>query len=75
MVVSPPARTAEPFKSPIAVGTLLSWMLSRTREPAREPSVAFELRMKMGVSFTTASIIASEPTVFAYILWAKYVKG
>jgi hypothetical protein len=39
-------------------------MLLRTRDPARAPWVVFELRMKMGVSVTTASIIASAPTVY-----------
>ena len=60
----PPARTVVPLTTPTAIGTLTSLALLITREPAREPLLGFEVRMKMGVSLTTASMMAWAPVVY-----------
>lgn len=61
IVVVPPLKTTAPPTTPTAVGTLVSLMLFRTREPPSEV-LAVDVRTKMGVLTTVASIIASAPT-------------
>lgn len=58
-----PSKTVAPLRTPTAIGTLVNFALLTTREPAREV-LGTELRMNMGVSVTTASMMASDPVVY-----------
>lgn len=62
IVKVPPGRTTAPPTTPTAVGTFVSWMLFKTSDPASEVD-GCEFRTKIGVLITTASMIASAPTV------------
>lgn len=62
MVVVPPAKTVAP-PATTAVGTLVSLALLMTNEPASFPLLACELRMKIGVLVTSASMMAWPPVV------------
>jgi len=63
IVVVPPARTVAPPLTPTAMGTLFNLMLFKTSEPPSFPLLAVDVRIKMGVLVTTASMMASDPTV------------
>lgn len=70
IVVVPPASTVAPPTTPTAVGTLVNLALLITSEPPSLPLLGWEVRTKMGVFDTTASMIASAPTV--YDIWVCY---
>lgn len=64
IVVVPPPRTTAPPTTPTAVGTLLSFALLMTIEPPNFPLLGVDVRIKMGVLVTVASIIACAPVVY-----------
>jgi hypothetical protein len=53
------------------MGTLVSWMLLRTRDLGVDELLAAEVRMKMGVFVTVASMMASAPTAPEPVLRSK----
>ena len=64
IVVVPPTRIVGPFSTPTATGTFVRWTLLSTSEPASEV-VCTDVRTNTGVFETSASMIASPPTVCA----------
>ena len=71
MVFVPPFRTVAPPLTPTAMGTLVSWMLLRTRDLGVDEVLVVEVRMKIGVFLTVASMIASAPTAPDAVLRSK----
>lgn len=64
MVVVPPDRTTAPPTTPTAVGTLLSLALLRTIEPPSFPLLGLDVRTKIGVLVTVASMMACAPVLY-----------
>lgn len=70
----PPFKTTSPPTTPTATGTLLSLMLFNTREPVSDVD-GRELRRKIGVSVTSASMMASAPTPWLACVVPPVVKS
>ena len=58
-----PGKTTVPFNTPTATETFVSCTWFNTIDPARLPLDGFEVRMKIGVSVISASMIAWAPVV------------
>src|SRR5258708_37477628 len=59
-----PGKTTAPFNTPTATGTLTSFTLFRTSEPASRLMEGSEVRTNIGVFNTSTSMIAWAPVVY-----------